>query len=122
MFKDTLLKFLNLEGLISNLTGYIETRVELLKIEVKEDLAKTVAKLVVVLTVALAGLFFLLFMSVAGAYWLGKSLGMIRGFAIVAGFYGLVMIILLLFRKNITKELEKKFLQVIEEKKKYGNA
>lgn len=118
MLKEALLKFLNLEGLINNFTGYLETRVELLKIEVKEDLARVAAQFIVTTAITLTGLFFLLFISVAVAYWLGKSLGMIAGFAIVAGFHILMSVILFLLRKNITQEIEKRFVGLIEKKKK----
>ena len=43
MLKDTLAKFFKVDSLIENLTGFVETRVELLKIEVKEDFAKGLA-------------------------------------------------------------------------------
>lgn len=121
MFKDTLLKFLNLEGLLNNLTGYVETRVELIKIEVKEDLAKAGAKLVVFAALIVAALFLMLFISFAGAYWLGKLLGMPAGFSIVAGVYVIILLILLLLRKNIMDKLEEKFLRIIKRKQKHGN-
>ena len=77
-----MLKFLNLEGLLNNLTGYIETRVELIKIEVREDLARAGAKIVVVAAIIVASLFFLLFVSFAAAYWLGEFLGIPAAFSI----------------------------------------
>src|SRR5688572_10241369 len=52
MLKDTLSKFFKVDSLLGNLTGYVETRVELLKIEVKEDVAKGLAQAVSYLFIA----------------------------------------------------------------------
>lgn len=121
MFKDTLLKFLNLEGLLNNLTGYIETRVELIKIEVREDLARAGAKIVVVAAIIVASLFFLLFVSFAAAYWLGEFLGVPAAFSIVAGTYMIATLVVLMLRKSITEKLEQNFLKIIKKKQKHGN-
>lgn len=121
MFKDTLLKFLNLEGLLNNLTGYIETRVELIKIEVREDLARAGAKIVVVAAIIVASLFFLLFVSFAAAYWLGEFLGIPAAFSIVAGTYMIATLVVLMLRKSITEKLEQNFLKIIKKKQKHGN-
>jgi hypothetical protein len=42
MLRDSIAKFFKVDSLISHLTGYIETRVEILKIEAKEELSKGV--------------------------------------------------------------------------------
>jgi hypothetical protein len=117
MFKDALVKFLKLEGLIEGLTGYIETRVELLKLEVKEDFARSMARVMVILVIAFALTFFILFMSFAIAYRLGESLGMFGGFSVVAGFYVIIVLVLILFRKSIIEMVEKKLVGIIKEKK-----
>jgi uncharacterized membrane protein YqjE len=108
MLKDTLLKFFKLDGLVNNLTGYVETRIELLKYEIKEDMAKAIARLSLVLLTALLFTFFLLFISVSVAIKLGEVWGNFVGFGIVAGFYLLLMLIIVLFRKPISKSLEEK--------------
>jgi hypothetical protein len=38
--KDTIFKFLRLDNLVDNLSGYLETRLELFKVEVREDVAR----------------------------------------------------------------------------------
>ena len=44
MIKETILKLLKLDSLVDNLTGYFEGRIELMKYEIKEDLARGLAK------------------------------------------------------------------------------
>ena len=117
MLKDKLLKFLKLDGFIESLTAYVETRVELLKIEVKEEIVTILVKATLALIVAVSFLFFLLFISVAIAYWIGKSIGMIGGFSIVGGGYFLLMVILLLSRESIGDRLRKKLIEDTTKKK-----
>jgi uncharacterized membrane protein YqjE len=108
MLKDTLLKLFKLDGLINSLTGYVETRLELLKYEIKEDLAKAISRLMVVLLMALLFTFFLLFISVSVAFWIGDALGIMAGFGIVAGIYFVLMLAILVFRDSINKSIEEK--------------
>lgn len=42
--KDTLFKFLRLDNLVDNLSGYLETRLALFKIEVREEIAHVLAQ------------------------------------------------------------------------------
>jgi uncharacterized membrane protein YqjE len=108
MLKDTLLKLFKLDGLINNLAGYIETRIELLKYEIKEDMAKAISRLMVVLLMAMLLTFFLLFISVSIALWIGEKTGTIAGFGMVAGFYFVLMLITVALRNPITKVLKEK--------------
>ena len=116
MLKDTLFKFLKIDGLIDNLTGYIETRVQLLKIDVKEEVAKLIAKAFLVLVCSFAFVLFIVLLSIAAAYYFSSMVGMAMGFVIVAGFYLLVGLILVLFRKEIGEILEKKLIETTQQK------
>ena len=118
MLKDTLLKFLKLDSLIESITGYIESRVELVKMEVREEAYRGVAKaLVYVVITALVTLFTLL-ISMAGAYKLAESLGTSAGFAIVASVYLLLGLLVYLFRNSIAEVLENRFHEKMKKKKK----
>ena len=44
--KSKLFKFLRIDAIIENLTGLIEARLELAKIEIKEEVAKTGARII----------------------------------------------------------------------------
>jgi uncharacterized membrane protein YqjE len=116
MIKETLLKFLKLDGLMGSVTGYFEARIELMKYEIKEDLARGLAKVSIIMLAALLFAFFLIFISVAIAFKLSESMGEFNGFGIVAAFYLLLLIGIVLFRNSISKNLEKKLKKLIIQK------
>ncbi len=118
MLKETILKFLKMDSLIESVTGYVETRIALLKIEIKEEVAKGIARaLVYVIMVAVFTLFVML-ASIAVAYkvaeWVGGTFG---GFAIVAAFYLLTGVMIYLFRDSITEKLELRLEEKMKKKK-----
>lgn len=116
MWKESILKLLKLDGLIGNLTGYIETRVELVKLEIREDIAKAVARLTVLAVVLAVLSLFILFFSVSIALLLGEYLGFFEGFAIVAGFYLLLTIIIVALRRSVSVALEEKLMEKLRKK------
>jgi len=116
MLKESLLKLLKLDNLVSNLTGYIETRVELMKLEVKEEVAKALAQLSILIVLVATATLFIMFVSVALALLIGKYTGPIGGFAIVGGFYFLIFILFLSLRANISTTLEKKLMEQLRKK------
>ena len=117
MLKDSILKFLKLETLIENLTGYVETRIELTKIEIKEDLAKGLAKVAVFMLIGVVLILFIILISVAVAYLISQSVGTFGGFTIVAGFYLLLGLLLFVFRDAITEKLQEQLIQIMKKKK-----
>ena len=76
------------EGLSGHVKEYINTRVELTKLQIAEKTSLVVSQLIAGAIVALFFLLFLIFGSIAGAWalstWLGKPY---LGFLIVAGIY-----------------------------------
>ena len=118
MFKDSILKFLKLDGLLDNVTGYVEARIELLKLDIKEDIARGLAKVAVVVVLAFILTLFVMLFSMALAFKIGESLGHFAGFAIVAGVYFLAAVILYFMRDSITASLEKQLNDVLNKKKK----
>ena len=60
----SIFKFLRLDNLVNNLTGYVETRVELLKIEVRDEVIKLVSYGLMVAVCVLLALLFLVFLSI----------------------------------------------------------
>lgn len=117
MIRDSLAKFFKVDSLISNLTGYVETRVEILKIEAKEEISKQAANAVVYGAMGFVFALVLLFFSVAIALTIGKALGNFAGFSIVAGFYLILGIVLLLNREKLIKTIEKKISLKLKKKK-----
>lgn len=118
MLKESLMKFLKLDGIMANLTGYVETRIELMKLEIKEDVAKTLAKATVFLVIGVMALLFIFFISAAIALKIGEAASPFIGFAIVAGFYGLIGVVIWLSRTSLQKKLEQQYSEKITVKKK----
>ncbi len=109
MLKDTLSKFFKVDSLIENLTGFVEIRVELLKLEVKEDVAKGLAKGVAWFVIGFVLTLFLVFASIGLALLIGATLGLFAGFMIIASAYLIFGLILLLLREKIVSALEHRF-------------
>lgn len=91
-----------LSGLLDSLSGYIETRIGLVKIEFKEELAKTVAKLIIILILSLLFLLFIAFVSLTAGAWLNTIIdSQFLGYAIIAGFYLILFLLIFIFRNNL---------------------
>lgn len=117
--KDTIFKFLRLDGLIDAISGYVETRVELLKLEIREEVAKIVSRGVILAVVLLVGLLFLIFVSIAVAQYINSFYNnAYTGFGIVAAFYGLIFALIIIFRKTIDLRFEKKIIESLKRKSK----
>jgi len=115
--KDTILKFLRIDSLVDNLSGYVEARVNLLKIEIKEDIAKVLSKGIVHIAIILCVFLFLVFLSIGAANYLNFILNStFHGFWIIAGFYLLLFIVFMVFRRNIYRRFEKYFSELIKGK------
>lgn len=92
------------ESLFEKTSDYIETRVELLKLQAVDkssDVASSVtSKLIIVLLIS----FFLVMANIGVALLIGDALGKLYwGFFIVAGFYLLVGLIFYAFRNQLLK-------------------
>lgn len=105
--KDSIFKFLRLDNLINNLSGYVETRVELYKIEVREEIAKVVAHGLMIGVCFLLAMLFLIFLSIGLANYISAIYGTtFTGYWIVGGGFGLICLIVVFLRKNISHLLE----------------
>ncbi|MCI0751475.1 MAG: phage holin family protein [Flammeovirgaceae bacterium] len=116
MFKEIFLKFLNLENLVNHLTGFIETRVELVKYEIKEEIARTVSKILLVTLVGFILLMFIVFISFALAFELSDYYGRLIGFVAMGFMYLIVALIVYALRDTLTHKLEKMILESIKKK------
>jgi hypothetical protein len=112
--KDKILKFLRLEGLIDNLSGYVEARVALVKMEIREEVAGVLSRGLIVMLIAMVGFLFTLFVSLAAAQYLNAvMMSEYAGYVIVSLFFGLILLLLIVFRKGIFKSFEKRFVEMI---------
>lgn len=106
------LKLFDLDKLISTLTGYIETRIELLKIDIKEGLTVVITKLVLGAILVLLGFFVLLFVFLGISSVLNVALNShYWGYLIVAAFFTIVLLIVLASREKITANIKAKLAE-----------
>ncbi len=117
--KETILKFLRLDHLVDNLSGYVESRVELLKLEVREEMSKVVSHGLMIGVLFLLAMLFLVFLSIGLANYISFTYNTsYSGYWVVAGGYGLLFVMLLLFRKKISHFFEMYFAELTKRKKK----
>lgn len=116
---ETVLKFLRLDNIVHSLTGYVEARIELMKIEIREDVAKAIARGMVMVALFLMGFMFLIFFSIGLAHFINHYFDYpFAGFWVVAGIYGATFLLLLLFRQRIYQYFEQHFSEMIKKKEK----
>ncbi|MEP2670975.1 MAG: phage holin family protein [Cyclobacteriaceae bacterium] len=112
--KDTILKFLRIDNLATNVTGYVETRVKLLKLEIKDDVAKVLSKGLAQATIIFFGFLFLIFFSIGIAQYLNTLFtNSFEGYLIVSGFYLICFLLFLVFRKPLHRIFEAYFSDLI---------
>src|SRR4051812_47933113 len=117
MIRDSLAKFFKVDSLISNLTGYVETRIEILKVEAKEEISKSLSNAILYGSIAFMFVLVIVFLSVAVGITLTAQFGNFAGFGIVAAFYLIVGITLFLSRQKLFAKLEKKIKIELNKKK-----
>lgn len=104
---EALAKFLKLDGLIEHVSGYVEARIRLLKIEVREDMAKAITHGLQFAFLLLVAFLFIIFLSIALALFLNRYFAeSYVGFGIVALIYLVLFLLAYGFRKQIHKQLE----------------
>lgn len=116
---ETILKFLKLDNIVHSLTGYVEDRIELMKLEIREDVAKIVGRAIVMVGLFLIGFMFLVFFSAGLAHFLNRYFSeSYAGYWIVAGIYLLGFLILYFSRNSIYHGVERHFAEMIKKKEK----
>ena len=91
-----------IEPLLEKVEAYGKTSFDLLKYKALDKTAEVSSALVSRIILILAILFFVTALNIAIALWIGDVLGKAYyGFLIVAGFYAVVSLVLLLVHRNI---------------------
>jgi len=91
----------NIDPLIDHLVGFIETRIEILKLDAKEESVRVIAKLLTIAVIVLFGTLFFIFLSVAIAIFLNQIIGSAyMGFVVLAGFFFLLWMSVLIIKKT----------------------
>jgi len=84
------------DSLIGNLTGYLDTRIDLVRLELQQKVSSVLVSAVHGATLAMLGLLVVIFVSIFAGLALNSALdSSYWGFGIVAGFY-LVLLVLVL--------------------------
>src|SRR5438132_11281029 len=94
----------SIESLVDRIKTYTETRIDLLKLKAIDKSSSFLSMLITMIVLIMVGFVFFLFLNIGIALLLGYLLGkMFYGFFIVAGFYIITGIILLIFRNKWIK-------------------
>lgn len=104
-------------SVIEKINEYIRVRGEKLKLDIITHVSRILAHFVAFLTIAVIGLFFLIFISIALGTYLNYILdSYFLGYLIVSGIYllALIAIILLLKSKKLQNWLETLFINLSE--------
>ena len=100
--KSKLYKFLKIDAILENLTALIEARLELAKLEIKEEVAKLGAKIIAGVVFAFLLVMIVIFLSISLATWINYLLeSVFLGYVIVTGFYIVVLGLLIAFKTRI---------------------
>jgi uncharacterized membrane protein YqjE len=103
------LKIFDFHKVIEAFNGFIETKVEILKLDAREEIGTLIAKLLVLLLIGLFSALVLLFLSLACAYALNDVLeSTYAGLLIVGGFYLVISIVLYSNRKKVIHNIVEK--------------
>ncbi|QIX61496.1 phage holin family protein [Hymenobacter lutimineralis] len=91
------------DSLMGNLMGYLDTRIDLIRLETQEKVKVAFVGTAHGVTMALIGLLFLVFLSIFAGLALNDALdSSFWGFGIVAGFY---LLLLIIFIVGVDKKL-----------------
>jgi len=95
-FKDTKQK----------LQQYIQQRILLLRLEATEKVSRIASTIITSVLIIVVGLFLLVFASITAGLWLASITGsLIAGFGIVALFYLVVFLFIIIFLKKMLQNL-----------------
>ena len=84
------------DSLIGNLTGYLDTRIDLVRLELQQKVSAAFVGTIHGVTLAMLALLFIIFVSIFAGLALNSALNSdYWGFGIVAGFYLLLLILVL---------------------------
>lgn len=85
------MKILDPNGLVDNLYKYVQTNIEIAKVEVQEKIEDIVKKVALIAVLAITGTLFLIFLLITLSLFLNKVLeSQYLGFLIVTGILGIV--------------------------------
>ncbi|MCU7613640.1 phage holin family protein [Chryseobacterium sp. GMJ5] len=100
--------------MIETIKEYASKRIDLLKIEATEKASISAGVVTYLIVSLVAFAFFIILFNFGVAFYIGKALGETSyGFLIVAGFYLLIMIIIMVFKKRIINMIADKVIEFL---------
>lgn len=88
--------------MFDSLIKYLEINIELIKLDVKEMVAKMIVDVIKLIVVGFLASMALIFLSVSLGLWLGEATGsMIQGLGIVGGLYLMAAVVFVAARKKL---------------------
>ena len=115
--KERLLKFLRLDEMIKNVSGYVESRIALVQLEIREEVARILSRGLMIMILFMVGFLFVLFLMLGLAQYLNAVMeSQFAGYMIVALFFGILLFSLIIGRKGFFKLVEKQFVELIKNK------
>ena len=91
----------NMDRMIDHLVEFVETRLEILKLDFKEESVRVIAKLLTGALIVLFSTLFFIFFSVMIAIILNEALeSSYLGYAILAGFFLLILVSILIIKQT----------------------
>lgn len=100
-----------IEAVVIKIEAYVKTNVELVKLQAIDKTADISSKLISRTLLLVAFTFFVLFINIGLSFWIGELLGKnYMGFSIVAGFYLLLSIILIISHRALIFKIKNYFI------------
>jgi hypothetical protein len=90
------------EELTDDIGDYIETYYKLKVLQLTDKAANVASVSLASIMILVLGFFFMLFLGIGLGWWIGERLdNMVAGFCIIAGIYAVLIVIVLVLRKNL---------------------
>jgi hypothetical protein len=108
---------ISIKSLLEKSQDYLETKIEIARLKTISKSSDILSTIVVLISVIILGILFFLFICIGLALWIGHLVGYaFGGFFIMGGFYGIVLLLIYLFREKwikapVTNVLIKKLLK-----------
>lgn len=107
--KEEIFRILGIDAVIRSFSDYIESRINLVKMEVREEISRHLSRFMVAAIILL--LFFMAFgfLSLTAGLYLNEVTGSSwKGFLILGGVYLVVAFMVLLFRSSLSRSVQQK--------------
>lgn len=102
--------------MIDIVKDYASKRIDLLKLQAAEKSSLGAGTATFIILAAIAALFFIFLLNIGLGLWIGSLLGNYAyGVLIMAGFYLLILIVVIMARKSITNNVANRIIKAIND-------